>query len=331
VVGSYPVPDWLVALPSQQSLIDATRVVFKTQEMAGIDVVADGELYRFDISHPDTNGMIEYFTRPMSGIRNDITRTDIAEFAKLEGMGFRAEPAGVVEGEVGEGTLNLPRDYRRARALTRHAMKFTLTGPHMLCKTLMDRHYRSRPALAMAIGRALAAQVGEIDADVLQVDEANITGHPDENDWAADAMNVVLDAATTAKEKGVHMCFGNYGGQSIQRGTWAKLIGYLNRLHCDHVVLEFAFRGYDELAHFRDQLDPKIGLGIGVIDIKVNTVESPDEVARRIESAEKIVGQGRIKWVHPDCGFWMNKRSIADRKMEALVKGRDLFIGNRQR
>ena len=27
VVGSYPVPDWLVALPSQQALIDATRVV----------------------------------------------------------------------------------------------------------------------------------------------------------------------------------------------------------------------------------------------------------------------------------------------------------------
>jgi 5-methyltetrahydropteroyltriglutamate--homocysteine methyltransferase len=74
VVGSYPVPDWLAALPSQQALADATRVVFKTQEMAGIDVVADGELYRFDVNHPDTNGMIEYFTRPMSGIRSAITR-----------------------------------------------------------------------------------------------------------------------------------------------------------------------------------------------------------------------------------------------------------------
>ena len=28
VVGSYPVPDWLPALPSQQALVDATRVVF---------------------------------------------------------------------------------------------------------------------------------------------------------------------------------------------------------------------------------------------------------------------------------------------------------------
>src|SRR5688572_15760658 len=327
VVGSYPVPDWLAALPSQQALADATRVVFKTQEMAGIDVVADGELYRFDVNHPDTNGMIEYFIRPMNGIRSQVTRGDVEDFSKMQGMGFRAEPAGVVEGALGEGTLNLPRDYRRARAFTRHPMKFTLTGPHMLCKTLIDRHYKSRPELALAIGRALAQQVADIDPDVLQVDEANITGHPDEADWAADAINLVLDACGRAKEKGVHMCFGNYGGQSIQRGTWAKLIGFLNRLHCDHVVLEFAFRGYDELAQFGDELDPRIGLGVGVIDIKVNTVETPDEVARRIDTAAKIVGPGRIKWVHPDCGFWMNKRSIADRKMEALVRGRDVYSG----
>jgi 5-methyltetrahydropteroyltriglutamate--homocysteine methyltransferase len=233
----------------------------------------------------------------------------------------------VVEGPVDEGTLNLQRDYRRARALTNQAMKFTLTGPHMLCKTLMDRHYKTRPELAMAIGRALAAQVAEIDPDVLQVDEANITGHPDEGDWAAGAINLVLDGCTRAKERGVHMCFGNYGGQSIQRGTWAKLLGFLNRLHCDHVVLEFAFRGYDELTHFKDGLDPRIGLGVGVIDIKVNTVETAEEVARRIETAARIVGAERIKWVHPDCGFWMNKRSIADRKMEALVEGRDLYLG----
>src|SRR3954470_21219750 len=109
VVGSYPVPDWLATLPSQQSLIDATRVVFKTQEMAGIDVVADGELYRFDVNHPDTNGMIEYFVRPMAGVRSAVTRQDAEDFRKLPGMGFRAEPAGVVEGPLGEGTLNLPR------------------------------------------------------------------------------------------------------------------------------------------------------------------------------------------------------------------------------
>lgn len=327
VVGSYPVPEWLIALPSQQALIDATKVVFKIQELAGIDVVADGELYRWDVSHPDTNGMIEYFIRPMDGIRSRVTRSDVEEFRRLEGMSFRSAPAGVVEAAIDEGTLSLGEDYRRARACTSNPMKFTLTGPHMLSKTLMDHHYGNLPDLALAIGQALAKQVGEIDSEVIQVDEANITGHPDEAEWAAAAINVVLDAATKAKEKGVHMCFGNYGGQSIQRGTWQKLIGFINRLHCDHVLLEMAFRGYDELQYFKDELDPRIGIGLGVIDIKVNTVESPEEVARRIETAAKIVGDGRIKWVNPDCGFWMNKRSIADRKIAALVKGRDLFIG----
>jgi 5-methyltetrahydropteroyltriglutamate--homocysteine methyltransferase len=327
VVGSYPVPDWLAALPSQQALVDATRVVFKTQEMAGIDVIADGELYRFDINHPDTNGMIDYFVKPMSGVRPSATRQEMEESSRLPGMQFRSSIAGVVEGPVGEGTLNLPRDYRRARALTGHALKFTVTGPHMLSKTLLDRHYHSAPALARSVAGVLAKQVADLDPEVIQVDEANISGHPDEAEWAADAINVVLDAATKAGERGVHVCFGNYGGQSIQKGEWKRILGFMNRLHCDHVVLEFAFRGYDELAYFKEGLDPQIGIGLGVIDVKVNTVETPERVAKRIEHAVRTVGDGRIKWVHPDCGFWMNKRSVADRKMEALVKGRNLFLG----
>src|SRR5678815_4656649 len=85
VVGSYPVPDWLVALPGEQALIDATSVVFKTQELAGIDLVADGELYRFDVDHPDTNGMIDYFVRPLGGVRSETGRADAEEVSRLSG------------------------------------------------------------------------------------------------------------------------------------------------------------------------------------------------------------------------------------------------------
>ena len=67
-VGSYPVPDWLAALPSDAARTDATRVVFNIQRQAGIDLPTDGELYRFDVNHPDTNGMIEYFISPMEGV-----------------------------------------------------------------------------------------------------------------------------------------------------------------------------------------------------------------------------------------------------------------------
>ena len=81
-VGSYPIPDWLAALPSEQARVDATRVVFDTQRQAGIDLPTDGELYRFDVNHPDTNGMIEYFIRPMAGIRSQVGRSDHEAFAR---------------------------------------------------------------------------------------------------------------------------------------------------------------------------------------------------------------------------------------------------------
>jgi 5-methyltetrahydropteroyltriglutamate--homocysteine methyltransferase len=324
VVGSYPLPDWLAALPSEQALSDATQVVFKIQELAGIDVVADGELYRFDINHPDTNGMIDYFVRPLGGVRSEIGLSDADAFSRQAGMGFRSKPAGVVEGPLTEGTLDLVTPARRARSLTRSALKFTVTGPHMLSRTLLDRHYNDPAELAMALARVLATQVGRVDADIVQIDEANIPGHPEDASWAAPAINTVLNAIRGTKA--VHLCFGNYGGQTIQKGTWERLIEFLNQLHADHFVLEMSRRGGSELTALR-RLSSRFGVGLGVVDIKSTVIETPSEIARRIQNAENVLGEGRVRYVHPDCGFWMLKRSIADRKMQALVAGRNEYLG----
>jgi 5-methyltetrahydropteroyltriglutamate--homocysteine methyltransferase len=324
VVGSYPVPDWLAANPSEQALVDAMRVVLATQEQAGIDVVCDGELYRFDINHPETNGMIEYFVRPMAGVRREIGFEELIEYRKAGGMQFRARPPGVVDRPLGSGTLDLPSACARAKALATRPLKFTVTGPHMLAKTLLNKHYKDTAELAHAIADVLAEQVRHVDADVVQIDEANLPGHPDEWKWAASAINRVLDAVKG--KPAVHLCFGNYGGQSIQKGNWAKLMDYLNALHADHVVMECAHRPAEELAVFRD-LRPEIGLGLGVVDVKRTEVESAEEIARAIERAQKTLGPGRVKYVHPDCGFWMLKRNMADGKIRALVQGRDLFEG----
>src|SRR5512134_1812786 len=326
VVGSYPVPDWLAAAPSEQALVDATRVVLHTQEQAGIDVVCDGELYRFDLNHPETNGMIEYFVRPLSGVRADIGFTEWLDYAKASGMRFRTRPPGVVVGPIGAGTLNLPIPCARAKQLATRPFKFTLTGPHMLAKTLHDRHYGSAEKLAHAIAGVLAEQVKRLDADVVQVDEANLPGHPEEWKWAAASINKVLKAVPKKAKAAVHLCFGNYGGQSIQKGTWAKLMDYLNALAVDHGVMECAHRPPAELAVFKD-LRKDIGFGLGVVDIKRTEIETADEIARAIERAEKALGRGRVKYVHPDCGFWMLKRNMADGKIRALVKGRDLYEG----
>jgi 5-methyltetrahydropteroyltriglutamate--homocysteine methyltransferase len=328
VVGSYPVPDWLAAAPSEQALIDATRVVIHTQEKAGIDVVCDGELYRFDLNHPETNGMIEYFVKPMTGVRSEIGFGEWIDYAKASGMKFRTRPPGVVTSKIGPGTLNLPIACARARALATKPFKFTLTGPHMLAKTVHDLHYGSAEKVAHAIAGVLADQVKRLDADVIQVDEANLPGHPEEWKWAAAAMNKVLKAVPKGAQAAVHLCFGNYGGQSIQKGTWARLMDYLNALAVDHIVMETAHRPPAELAVFK-ALRKDIGFGLGVVDIKRTEIEKPDEVARAIERAERVLGRGRVKYIHPDCGFWMLKRNMADGKIRALAAGRDLYEGRK--
>src|SRR5215510_16191423 len=92
VVGSYPTPHWLLGDSSRTALRDAIMVVLKTQEIAGIDVVADGELNRFDPSHPETNGMIDYFVSRMDGIRSRFSVTDIEKFRADASMSYRTDP-----------------------------------------------------------------------------------------------------------------------------------------------------------------------------------------------------------------------------------------------
>lgn len=325
VVGSYPVPAWLRVYSNRESLEDAILTVLKIQELAGIDVVADGELYRWNINHAQTNGMIEYFVRPLAGIQSELSLAQIDAWRNLPGQQFRQQPAGVVVGPISAGTLNLPADYALFRNLTHRPKKFTITSPYMLAKTLADDHYRSLEALVMALAEVIASQVGRIDAQVVQVDEANVTGHPHDAPLAARGINRIL--AEVRGEKAVHLCYGNYGGQRIQKGTYARLIEFLNALEADHLVLELARRPREELAMLAD-VRPELRIGVGVIDIKDNEVETPETVAARIEEAARAIGAERIAYVHPDCGFWMLPRSVADAKMRSLVKGRNLYTGN---
>ena len=136
-----------------------------------------------------------------------------------------------------------------------------------------------------------------MDADVIQVDEANLPGHPDEWKWAAATINKVLGSVPKKSKAAVHLCFGNYGGQSIQKGTWGKLMDYLNALKVDHIVMETAHRPPEELAVFKE-LRREIGFGLGVVDIKQTEIESAEEIARAIERADKVLGKGKSP-LHP--------------------------------
>ena len=131
----------------------------------------------------------------------------------------------------------------------------------MLSRKLLDHHYGNFEDLTMVIAGVLAEQVGDLPCACVQVDEANIPGNPADGPLAAKAMNVILDR--------------------------------LKALHCDHLVLELARRPITDLEALKD-VRTDIKLGIGVVDVKDNHVEIADEIAARIESAEKVVGPGRV-------------------------------------
>ena len=220
-VGSYPVPDWLAARPSEQARVDATRVVLDIQRQAGIDLPTDGELYRFDLNHPDTNGMIEYFIRPLSGVRSQVGRSDWRHSPAQSHMGFRRKPAGVVEGPIGEGSLNLLGRLRAGRFGRRRAVQVHGHQPLHAGAHLLDRHYADFDELTMAIAdRPRGAGGRPARATACRSTRPTFPATRTTRHWPPTPSIAVLDRVEGAAA--VHLCFGNYGGQTIQQGAWRR-------------------------------------------------------------------------------------------------------------
>lgn len=326
VVGSYPVPEWLKASPCSAALQDALRLVLDVQERAGVDVIGDGELGRWDLSRREPAGMVERFVRPLQGVQTGLTRSQREQFLASPETAYRAQAPGVVIGELGDGDLDLLCEYQQARALTSRPLKFTITSPYMLARVTADAHYHNLEQLTLAFADILAGQLRQIDAAVVQIDEPHLPGHPEHAAISAAGMNRVFAALEPGVRGAVHLCFGNFGGQMIQQGHYQSLIDFLNLLECDHLILETTRRSPDEIAALKE-IKSELGLGLGVIDVKDLQVESAETVAQRIEALAALLGQERIHYVHPDCGLQVLPRPVANGKLHALVAGLNLFLG----
>ena len=324
-VGSYPVPDWLAALPSEQALLDATRVVFNLQRQAGIDLPTDGELYRFDVNHPDTNGMIEYFVHQFGGMRREVGPARDGGVPRESGNAVSQQARRVSSpARSPKASLNLPEDCARAASVAGGPFKFTLTSPYMLARTLLDEHYHDFAELTLAIADALAAQVADSG---LRLRAGGRGEH----------------SRQSGRRPARRRSHQPRAGCRARRESGAFLFRQLRRADDSKRRLggaDFISQPLrDRPSRARTRASPavrsrraqggatRIGIGLGVVDIKVNHIETPEEIARAIERAEKVLGPDRVRYVHPDCGFWMLKRSVADRKIAALVKGRDLYGG----
>ena len=103
VVGSYPIPEWLRRCSDEEALDDALTVVMDAQRRAGVELISDGELGRWDLQRRAPGGMVERFVRPLEGVRTELTRRQLAAWRSSGELAYRRAPPGVVVGPLGDG------------------------------------------------------------------------------------------------------------------------------------------------------------------------------------------------------------------------------------
>jgi 5-methyltetrahydropteroyltriglutamate--homocysteine methyltransferase len=332
VVGSYSVPEWLERLKTEyyqrrisvQHLTEihevAIKAAVKDQELAGIDIVSDGELRR--------DNDVDYFLARIPGVHiPQRAKTDYFDYYDAEVVRPLPEgplPEGPLTG-AGPGAspglgLGLADDFRFTRQLTQRPVKFSFTGPFSLSRRIRDGAYSSPGDLVRALARRLNAEARELaaaGADFLQIDEPFLAGYPEHVELAVEAVNLVVEGvpATWA----LHVCYGNRYARPSWEGHYDFLFPAVKTARVDQIVLEFARKGLDDLRLLR-QHDWDRWLGFGVIDVKSPQIETAEVVASRIRRALEYVPADHLM-VNPDCGLRHLVPEVAIAKLHAMVAG----------
>jgi 5-methyltetrahydropteroyltriglutamate--homocysteine methyltransferase len=325
VVGSYPQPDWLIdrerlgqRLPPrvrarelwrvaesflEEAQDDATRLAVRDLELAGVDVVTDGEMRRESYSNR--------FATALDGV--DLDEPGVA----LDRTGHE-NPVPRVVGPVRRTRPVEVRDVEFLRSITDRRIKITVPGPFTMTQQAQNEHYADERSLALAYADALNEELHDLKAagaDVVQIDEPYLQARPEPaREYAVEAIDRAL--AGIEGETVLHTCFG-YAHIVHERLTGYPFLGELNDCLATQLSLEAAQPDLDPEV-LRDVPDKTIVLG--VLDLGSSEVETPELVAERIRKALAVVPPDRLV-VAPDCGMKYLSRELAFRKLQAMVAG----------
>jgi 5-methyltetrahydropteroyltriglutamate--homocysteine methyltransferase len=324
IAGSLPKPSWLASRDQlwagwvaggeelAEAKRDAVRVAVHEQERAGLQIVTDGEQTR--------QHFVTTFIEGLGGVDADNRAT-----VQIRRRYDASVPRIVDEVSRREGVF--VEDTRFLRSLTDHKIKTQLPGPMTMADTCQDDHYRDRATLAMAFAEALNAEakaMAAAGADIIQFDEPAFNVFLEEvGGWGIEALEKAVDGvkAMTA----VHICYG-YGvkanidwkaGLGPEWRQYEVTFPVLAGSSIDQVSLEIA--GSHVPMEVLDLLGDK-SVQAGVIDVATDHVESPEEVASRIEAVGQHLPMERI-YPSTNCGMVPLGRELAHSKMEALAAG----------
>jgi 5-methyltetrahydropteroyltriglutamate--homocysteine methyltransferase len=317
VVGSYSVPEWLERLKndyyqnrlSWQHLTEicevAIKAALKDQELAGIDVVSDGELRR--------DNDVDYLLARIPGV--EVLNPLKAYYYDYYDVAI-PRPLHSLDGVA----LGLAEDFAFTRAHTDRPIKFSFTGPFSLSRRVRDTAYSDSAELVRALAEVLNAEAHRLasaGATLLQIDEPFLAGYRDEVETAIDAINIVT--AGVPVTWALHVCYGNRYARPSWEGHYDFLFPAVMKAHVDQLVLEFARKGYDDLQLVRKYSWDR-DLGLGVVDVKSEDIETSSLIAGRIRRALDVVEPEHLI-VNPDCGLRHLPPDVARAKLRAMVEG----------
>jgi 5-methyltetrahydropteroyltriglutamate--homocysteine methyltransferase len=292
----------------------AIKAAVKDQELAGIDIVSDGELRR--------DNDVDYFLARIPGVNiPQRAKTDYFDYYDTEVT--RPLPELPEEPGAGATGLALADDFRFTRQLTQKPIKFSFTGPFSLSRRIRDSAYADPADLVSALARWLngqAAALAAAGAELLQIDEPFLAGYPEAAELAIAAVNTVTQGVDVSWA--LHVCYGNRYARPLWEGHYDFLFPAVLSARVDQLVLEFARKGPEDLRLF-GQYPWDRGVGLGVIDVKNSEVESAREVADRIRRGLEFVPAERLT-LNPDCGLRHLPADVSRAKLRALVAGAQL-------
>jgi len=328
----------------------AVLEVVRLQEKAGVDIVTDGEQRR--------DNFYSFVAEKLAGtqLMTLLEMLDIVEDkASFERVLQSLDvPAYSMRNPtcVGRIERRQPLAVDELRFLQRHTdkpVKIPLPGPYLLTRAMFVQEvtrqvYPTKEDLAEDVVRVLRDEIAELVAegvDFIQLDEPVLTelvftqgqtrtfmcaalatrnDPTEELEFAVALINRVLEGVVGVRT-GLHICRGNWSQNesTLLRGSYHPLAPYLERIHVQQLVLEYATERAGTLLPFAGK-----ELGLGVVNPRTETIESPETISAAIEQALQLYPADWV-FLNPDCGFGtfsnrpVNSSEIAYAKLRAIV------------
>ena len=346
---------------------DAVRLVVESQLRAGVNVLTDGEQRR-DSYASFVGGILDNCQLiPLTDLLPLVD--DPVEFEReLRALDVPAadvrHPA--VFGPLGRSKPIALHELRFLKSLSDKPVKIALPGPYLLTRTMWmecisDRAYATREDLAKDIVRVLREELAFLLAEgaaLVQFDEPVLTevvftgaktqrsfmcgalsekGDPlTELAFARDLLNAVV-AGFPKDRTAVHICRGNWTSDesTCLSGDYAPLLETLCALNVGTYFLELCTPRAGEVALLK-ALPGDRRVGVGVVNQKLDRVESVEEIVDKIEAAVAVFGIDRLL-INPDCGFAtfadnpVTSAKVAQAKLANMVRAADIVRASHQR